>query len=127
MIDPDRLRDIFDSMERMFNEDYTDGYYKKSSPRFNEYNPEVYSDPYTTIYQDENNIYITIEMRSVNEDDIHITPHESGVKIEMMENGRWRNIDLDLPFKLNPDSSSVTFINGILDITLGKNNEEINI
>ncbi|MCS3923939.1 Hsp20 family protein [Methanosalsum natronophilum] len=74
-------------------------------------------EPYVDIIEDDNNLYVLIDIGteelnldySLNEDRIELVSFE--------EHSNYRK-EIELPRKINPDSLSETFKNGVLEITL---------
>ena len=69
------------------------------------------------IHTDNEHIYITAELR-VPDEDMKVTPQKNGIIIEAMIDGSWRRWPIQIPSACNPKSAKITYVNGVLDVTL---------
>ena len=76
--------------------------------------------PFMEIMDSENEIYITMEIREAEEEDIDVSIKPNDVNIVILGMKEEYHKTISLPCKIKPKSSKITFINGILDITLVK-------
>jgi HSP20 family molecular chaperone IbpA len=97
---------------------YRDTYKKPQEPGVALFEKDV------NIFYDDEHIYITADLK-VPDEDMKVTPMENGILMEFMKEGSWRRRTLKIPRKANPSSAQITYVNGILDITLDIEEEEV--
>ena len=103
MIDDDEFYDdIFSMMDRIFGRN---PFHRETSNM---------SDNKYERLMDEDNIYYTFELRDLKKEDIDIKPYTHELLITLKQ----RTHNIKLPYPIIPDKTKVTFINGILDISV---------
>ncbi len=113
--DVDRIFRIFDEMMR---KNFSGGYATSRD----------YSNDFLDIFEDDDYIYITLEL-NVQEEDIEVEAQHTKVVLEIMSEGKWSKKGINLPSIVNPKTAKISYNRGILDIELEKveDNEENNI
>ena len=114
MIDDD-FDDIFKLMDRIFSESRTT---EKSPLHTN-------SREYERL-MDEDYIYYTFQLTSLEKDAIDIKPFEDYIVITITDSRGDHRHNIKLPYPIIPEDTKVTFKNGILDITVKINKEKAN-
>jgi len=104
---------FFRMLERAMGEGFSGGY-RRDSNRQRSDNSDI------DILEDENHIYITIELRELQESDINVTIEDDLLVLQLLMEGSWYRKSLRLPKQVNPKSMKVLFNNGIMDIELEK-------
>jgi len=104
--DDDEFNDIFDMMDRIFGPTRT----KRDENDISDFKYER--------LMDENNIYYTFELTHLKKEDIDIKPHVHDLILSLTREGKTITRNLTLPYPIVPSKTKVTFINGILDITV---------
>jgi HSP20 family molecular chaperone IbpA len=115
MKDIDEIDRMFRMLRDMMDGEFSGGYYNRD---INERPHSSYNDK-ADIQEDENSIYITLELR-VQEEDIQVTALEDKLVVEVMLEGAWKRNNLKLPSLVNPKSMVTSFNNYVLDIKLDK-------
>jgi len=121
MKDIDEIDRMFRMLRDMMDGGFSGGYYSRD---INERPHSSYNDK-ADIQEDENSIYITLELR-VQEEDIQVTALEDKLVVEVMLEGAWKRNNLKLPSLVNPKSMVTSFNNYVLDIKLDKQKENKN-
>ena len=112
MFDTDDFEDIFRIIEDMMNSNFSGGYYKRS------YKNSKEDDELIDISEDEDNIYITVELRGIADEDISVEPEEYKIILELMVDGKWSRKSIPLTSKIKPENSKINYNNCILDMVL---------
>jgi len=118
MKDWDDFENIFKLLEDMMSSNYSGGYMKRNSHN--------YSDISIDMQEDDDYIYITMELK-VQEEDLDISINEDFISLEIMLEGVWRKRNIKLPTRVDPKSAKTSFNNYILDIKLKKLRENNNV
>ena len=118
MRDWDDFENIFKLLEDMMSSNYSGGYMKRNSHN--------YSDISIDMQEDDDYIYITMELK-VQEEDLDISINEDFISLEIMLEGVWRKRNIKLPTRVDPKSAKTSFNNYILDIKLKKLRENNNV
>ena len=108
------------------NDNFTGGYKFSDKSYKHKQQDNNYISEDVSIFQDDKHIYITAELR-VPDEDMKITPQKDGLIIEAMLDGSWRRWKINIPSTCIPKSAKITYVNGVLDVTLDivENNDEI--
>jgi HSP20 family molecular chaperone IbpA len=115
MRDFDEFDDMFKKIQEMMDREFTGGY-KNSNIRSKDYDVDI--------QEDDDHIYITMEIK-VREEDLTVTPKEDMIVLEFMDSGSWNKKTIKLSSKIDPKKAKITFNNCILDIQLCKVKEEV--
>lgn len=77
-------------------------------------------EPLTDINEDKDKIYVTFELPGIDKSDIDLNVGEKNITLSVTRGPRkyYKNINVD--YKLVPDSTSAKFVNGILDVVISK-------
>ena len=78
-----------------------------------------YSNGFVDIFEDEDYLYITAEIKVRNED-LEVKPEKDRLSLEIMSNGRWSRKSMSLPCIVKPETAKVTFNGFVLDVKLEK-------
>jgi HSP20 family molecular chaperone IbpA len=108
MRDIDDIDNLFKHMEEIMNKSFYGGYARAGNRRD------------IDISEDDKHLYVTIELRGVEKDNLVVTPSEDAITLEIMNGNSWINKTYSLPSKINPKKSKISFNNCILDIELLK-------
>ncbi len=111
MID-DEFDDIFRMMDRIFG----DSSILDRSP--------IHDRKYERLI-DEENIYYTFELPDMHKDNIDIKTEDNSIIVRLFKNNREYTHRMNLPYPILKDKTKVTFINGILDITVAINKDKV--
>jgi HSP20 family molecular chaperone IbpA len=111
------FNDIFDLMDRIFGMGTGGDTNLSSSSGKNKYERLI----------DGDHIYYTFELRSVKKDAINVSSKRNQLTISFYDEEMDSQDIIELPYAIKPDETKVTFINGILDITVTIDKEESNI
>ena len=98
----DEIDRFFKALEGMMDGNFTGGYGipPESHERIDS------SDRGVDIFEDEENIYITLELR-VPDDDLKVIPKEEELSIEIMSDGIWKKKSFKLPTKVDPKTAKI--------------------
>ena len=122
------IDDIFRWMDEIFNNTLWGGYMRANTSNRSCGMPSNFiSKPREDIHdnlidasEDEKCIYITIELRGVDEDDLKVVPKEDSIYISVLVDGKALTRDYPLPCKVNPKTAKIKFNNCVLDVELRK-------
>jgi len=78
-----------------------------------------FSNGFVDIFEDEDHLYITAEIK-VQDEDLEVKPREDAIVIEIMSKGRWIRKSIGLPHSIIPDTAEIKFNGGVLDIKVEK-------
>ena len=129
MRDIDNIDRIFREFDRIMDGGFTGGYTPNPSGPSSFGNPMpnddrkpgvIFESETLEILEDEKNIYFTMELRGVSDEDLTVIPKDESIGIEVMLDGKWIKRDYSLYRKINPKTSKITFNNCILDVILKK-------
>jgi HSP20 family protein len=81
-------------------------------------------EPLTDIIEAEDEISITIELPGVEKKDINLDANEESLTIDVDTEERKYHKNIPLPSKIDPDTISATYKNGILDITIKRKKDQ---
>lgn len=81
-------------------------------------------EPLTDVIEEKEKICITIELPGVDREDIDLRVTEDEVSISVDNPKRKYHKDITLPAKVIPDTTTATYKNGILDMTMEKKEKE---
>lgn len=121
MKDIDRIRKLFDIMDDMFEEGF------HSSISIEEIQ-KIEGKPVRKninvdgldIFQDKDNIYVTVDLRGVRDDEIGVSADDDELFISMFIDGNKYKRNFYLPASVESEDIDYTFDNFVLDITLRK-------
>jgi len=119
----DEIDDIFKLMDRLIKNSFSGGYASRYRPNYNEDN---YISDTTCIFNYEDTISLSIELKNLNNEDLKVTPNENGLIIEAFLDGEWIRKSIKFPEKVDPKSAKISFNNFILDVELNKVKENDN-
>lgn len=81
-------------------------------------------EPLTDIIEAEDSISITVELPGVEKEDIDLNATENSLTIHVDTEERKYHKEIDLPAEVDPESTTATYKNGVLDITLKRIKEK---
>jgi len=110
----DENDDIFDMMDKIFGPPT----YRRSVKREDE---DITDDNYERL-MDDDHIYYTFELLTLNKEDIDVRPNKDTIILSLKSKERV----MKLPYPIIPEETKVTFKNGILDITTVIDKENAN-
>ena len=134
----DEIERLFRLMDKIFKDGFTGGFMTNDG---NDYSYSNYGychnnnilpnyiekpkekdihDNLVDISEDGKQIYITIELRGVEKDDLIVTPKEDSISIQVMIDRKTLKGEWKLPSKVNPKSAKIDFKNCVLDVILKK-------
>jgi HSP20 family molecular chaperone IbpA len=116
MRDIDEIDKLFKMMEDMMDHSFYGGYSQNRGSNKKD----------IEIFEDDKHLYITIELRGVDEKNLVVTPSENSIVLEIMYDNSWIKREYTLPSKINPKKSKIKFNNCILDMELLKVKEKKN-
>ena len=105
MMIEDDFDDIFKMMDRIFGNNP----YRDKSP--------IHDNKYERL-MDDDHIYYTFELPDMKKEDIDIKTEKDKLNIILFKNGREFKHQVNLPYPIKKDETKVTFVNGLLDITV---------
>ena len=117
-MNPRDMDDLFKRLEELMNSDFSGGYMKPTENHSEE--KEIID-----ITDDEQNVYITVDLR-LDDDDISVTPKDKSIILEIMFDGSWKRKVIQLKYTVDRKTAVITSVNGVLDITLKKVKEVLN-
>ena len=91
---------------------------------FRRLNNKEYIEPRYESSDDDENIYMTVELPGVNKEDIHLLASEDDIKVDAkrikMNEEEYFYAKIKLPEKVNSEETKAKYKNGILEIVLPK-------
>jgi len=118
---PKDIDDIFNMIDKLFNEDYRGGYMRTTSSSKNDYGEEKqFSDGYMDKFTDKDNVYFTIDLTPMEEENVEVSVTRTHITISLLIDGNSHSKSYKLPVPVIPKSMKKTFVNSIMDITLAK-------
>ena len=116
---------IFRLMNEMMKSSFTGGYYPRNETFINtNKTSDIRDDTEIEFQEDMDWIYLTMELRGVEKDDLNVTLKKDAILIEVIAGGRELKKDYALPCKINPKKSKVCFNNYVLSLELKKIKEK---
>jgi HSP20 family molecular chaperone IbpA len=115
---PDDIKRIFDMMDKMFDRDFTGGY--MSSSGYKRDTEKDYSDGDMDMFTDDENVYITMDLNPLTEEEISVEVTRTHLRIGLLKEGNTYSKSFRFPVPVIPKSMKKTFVNSVLDITLSK-------
>lgn len=82
-----------------------------------------YSNGFVDIFEDEDYLYITAEIK-VRDEDLEVKPEEDRLIVEIMSSGKWTRRNIGLPYIVIPESAKITFNRGVLDVKLKRRKDD---
>lgn len=82
--------------------------------------------PDIEIFEDENHVYITMDAGYLNEEEINLVVRPDMVIVHIDAKRLKFHKELDLASKVNPDTLIKTFKNGVLDVSIEKDDKAMN-
>lgn len=128
MDDVDDIERIFRLMDEIMNTSNWGGYYfpRGQNIIYNNINKNVVDSKEIDFFEDDDFIYLTMELRGVSEENLVVEPKEESIKIEVIAGDKPLKRGYDLPSKILPKKSIVKFNNCVLDVRLTKKKEKKN-
>lgn len=83
-----------------------------------------YREPLTDVTEDDNNIYITVELPGIEKENIDLQINEESVIVDVNIPERKYHKEVNLPDKVKIEEAKASYKNGILDITLPRLKKE---
>lgn len=76
-------------------------------------------EPIAEIVIDPSSIYVTLELRGASRETLEVTTTQTRLTVHALDaDGRVFHREIELPEPVEPDAASVTYRNGVLDVTL---------
>lgn len=110
----DDFDDLFDTLDRIMRNEFSGGVMRRT------YQPSDKDEPTIDVTEDNEHIYITIDLKNVEEENLKITPEQDYISLQMMYDGTWSHRKFRLPAPVDPISAEINYKNYILDIVLRK-------
>lgn len=136
-MNPNEIDRIFRLMDKIFKDESYGGYLTDNGNSYGYYTnnmdktqlPQKKEDIHENlidITEDEDYIYVTVELRGVDKDDLIVTPKEDSIFIQVLICGKQLQREWKLKSKVNPKTAKIKFNNCILDVRLKKVKEKKN-
>lgn len=77
-------------------------------------------EPLVDLNEDQDKIYVTFELPGIDKNDIELKVTETGIVLSAKDGQRNYYKNIDFEEKIEPESASAKFVNGILDVALTK-------
>ncbi len=77
-------------------------------------------EPLVDLNEDQEKFYVTYELPGINKKDIELKVTENGIILSAKDDQRHYYKKIDFEEKVDSESASARFVNGILDVTLSK-------
>lgn len=117
----DEIDDIFNMVDKIMKEHFYGGYSRELKDNYEETGEDDTSD----IYEDAKHIYITMELRGIQEEDIMVTIEPYKLILQVLYNGKMIEQELKLPCKVKT-KGKINFNNYVLDVILTKDKRKKN-
>jgi HSP20 family molecular chaperone IbpA len=111
------IDEVFKLMDKIINSHFTGGYETSKNSKEDIYDDE--DEEIVDIYEDSKHIYITVELRGVQEEDIDVEILPEDLIIKILYNGRVLDNKIKLPCKVKK-KGKINYNNYILDVILTK-------
>jgi HSP20 family molecular chaperone IbpA len=114
------IDELFKLMDRMMSQQFNGAYKRQDkNPEFDEDDDEEPID----ITEDKKHIYITIELRGLQEEDFNVLVEPYSFILEVFIDGQWFSDKFKLPHKVKR-KAKIEFNNCVLDVVLTKDKEK---
>jgi HSP20 family molecular chaperone IbpA len=126
----DEINRIFKLMEETMNRSFTGGFYtggcypKNSNIIYSNKINSLKDDKEIEYSEDDDWIYLTMELRGVDKDDLTVDLKADSIKIEVLVSGKEVKKDYPLPCKIDTKKSTICFNNYVLSLELRKIKEK---
>jgi HSP20 family protein len=81
-------------------------------------------EPLTDVCQDEKSVVITVEMPGIDKDSIELETSDESMVIKVEKGNRKYYKDVKLPARVKPSTAKAKYNNGVLDITVEKEEQK---
>jgi len=115
---PSDIEKMFRIMEKIMDEEYSGAYWDYDDRE--EKVQYAKDNPLMDIQEDDTYIYITIELRGINEEDIDVVIEKDCITLNVIMNGKTYSQPLRLSHPVKTTKNKISFNNGILDVILRK-------
>ncbi len=76
-------------------------------------------EPISEVVVDPFSIYVTLELRGASRETLEVTTTQNRLTVHALDaEGRVFHREIELPQPVEPDAANVTYLNGVLDVTL---------
>ena len=118
---PNEIDALFKLMDELMRTSFTGGYYPRNSNFiYNNRITDIRDDTEIDYEEDKDWIYLTIELRGVEKEDLNVELKEKAILIEAITEDKNIKKDYPLPCKINPKKSKICFNNYVLSLELKK-------
>lgn len=124
MDETERIKRMFDAMDRIFDDAFYGGVKLPSDNYKGKKNKQTYGGEGFDVFMDDDNIYITIELKGISDKGLKVDVKEEEIIIGGNVENRYYENTFPLPDKVIPKSITKTFKREILDIILKRKKEE---
>ncbi len=77
--------------------------------------------PSSEVFVSPRQVYVTVEIPGASKDSIEFTAADRRLVVHSLRaGGPAYHLDIDLPVRVNPESAKATYRNGVLDVTLSR-------
>ena len=115
---PSDIDRIFRMMDDLMNKGYSGGY-----TNYEDISYQEEENPLVDISEDNNNVYITIELMGIDKDDVKVIVEPENLVLEVLLNNKIHKKSFRLPYPVKTKGNKINFNNGILDVILKKDNK----
>lgn len=112
------IDEVFKLMDKIMSSHFTGGYETSSKAGDGNFDDEE-DEEIVDIYEDSKHIYITVELRGIQEEDIDVEILPQELIIKILYNGRVLDNKIKLPCKVK-EKGKINYNNYILDVILTK-------
>ncbi|MBE3093596.1 MAG: hypothetical protein IMZ52_01090 [Actinobacteria bacterium] len=124
-MEPNEIDKIFKLMDELMKGNFTGGYYPRNGNFINtNKTSDIQDDTEIEFQEDMDWIYLTMELRGVEKDDLNVVLKKDSILIEVIAGGREIKKDYPLPCKINTKKSKICFNNYVLSLELRKVKEK---
>lgn len=124
----DDIERMFRLMDEIMGSSSWGGYYipRGRNIIYNNRSKDIRDSKEVEFFEDEDFIYLTMELRGVEEENLVVEPKEESIRIEVIAGEKPLKREYDLPSKILPKKSIIKFNNYVLDVRLTKKKEKKN-
>jgi len=118
MRDIDDIERIMRMIERILSSNFTGGITKSDDLELSDIRDDILD-----VFEDEKYLYITLELRGIENSNLNVTPTKNSLILEFSLDDTWYRRSLRLPKTIKPKTAKIHFNNYILDVVVEKNEE----
>ena len=124
-MNPNEIERIFRLMDEMMKNSFTGGYLSRDGNFiYSNKTNDIREDTEIEFQEDMDWIYLTMELRGVEKDDLNVVLKKDAILIEVIAGGREIKKDYALPCEINTKKSKICFNNYVLSLELRKVKEK---